>query len=207
VKTVNSLINTSVDDARITLEGHLRANPTGAGIHATAGEGASVMIHLEPCPFCGQEPEQRSSKYNPYARCATPDCAGGKLPLISLDVPEDIERWNRRGREQALAAHVEGLRDAAKRYYNATCGEPMVDIQSPIKSKIDEANAAIEALESAIKSAPTTSLARRDAEQRSEGIHQAVCVLESEFDPCHPIIERLEQIESELRRQAKEPQS
>ena len=70
------------------------------------------MTHLEPCPFCGHELEQRHRRYNPYARCATDHCMGGKLPLISLDVPGDIERWNRRGREQALAAHVERLHNA-----------------------------------------------------------------------------------------------
>lgn len=54
------------------------------------------MFDLKPCPFCGQELEQRHRRYNPYARCATDDCMSGKLPLISLDVPDDIERWNRR---------------------------------------------------------------------------------------------------------------
>lgn len=54
------------------------------------------MSELKPCPFCGNALEENRRRMNPYARCATPDCMGGKLPLISLDAPGDIERWNRR---------------------------------------------------------------------------------------------------------------
>lgn len=54
------------------------------------------MTDLKPCPFCGERLEEVRRKYNPFARCNTSDCMGGKLPLISLDVPADIERWNRR---------------------------------------------------------------------------------------------------------------
>lgn len=61
---------------------------------------------------------------------------------------------------------------------------------------------AADRLTRALNHTPDQYLARRDAEQRAEGIHRAVCVLECEFDPCHPIIERLEQMESEERRQA-----
>ncbi len=61
------------------------------------------MSQLKPCPFCGQPPEEQHRKYNPFARCITPDCLGGKLPLISLDLPSDIERWNRRALPEAMA--------------------------------------------------------------------------------------------------------
>jgi len=44
----------------------------------------------------------------------------------------------------------------------------------------------------------------RDASVVAEVLHRAICDLESEFDPCHPIIERLEELEQELRRQAEE---
>jgi len=44
----------------------------------------------------------------------------------------------------------------------------------------------------------------RDASVEAEVLHRAICDLESEFDPCHPIIERLEELEQELRRQAEE---
>lgn len=201
MKTVNSLINTSVDDARITLEGHLRANPTGAGIHATAGEGASVMIHLEPCPFCGQEPEQRNSKYNPYARCATPDCAGGKLPLISLDVPEDIERWNRRGREQALAAHVDGMERR---------GDQMaIELRDWLGSygPDDETERMLEVWEDAKSRRPETSLARLKAEWQAEALE----AMASRLWPVGLIGKGCERDAlllraSELRRQAEEAQ-
>ena len=34
----------------------------------------------------------------------------------------------------------------------------------------------------------------RDASVVAEVLHRAICDLESEFDPCHPIIERLEEM-------------
>jgi hypothetical protein len=44
----------------------------------------------------------------------------------------------------------------------------------------------------------------RKSSEVAEVLYQAICDLESEFDPCHPIIERLEELEQELRRQAEE---
>lgn len=102
---------------------------------------------------------------------------------------EDIDRI------AELEAHVERLSDAAKRYYNATCGEPMVNIESPLKRKIDEANAAMDALESAIKSAPATSLARHIAEKQAEAVERGM-KMETHID-------RLIYVK-ELRRQAEE---
>lgn len=52
---------------------------------------------LEPCPFCGVAPTVRWSKNNPRASCKTPECWGGKLPVLLLDVPEFVEAWNTRG--------------------------------------------------------------------------------------------------------------
>jgi len=34
----------------------------------------------------------------------------------------------------------------------------------------------------------------RDASVEAEVLHRAICDLESEFDPCHPILERLEEM-------------
>lgn len=51
---------------------------------------------------------------------------------------------------------------------------------------------------------PEISLARRDARMRADAMHEAICDLESEFDPCHPLIERLEAKEAEYRRQAED---
>lgn len=53
--------------------------------------------HLEPCPFCGLPLKEDWRKYNPHARCVTEGCKGKQLPLLNLDLPDDIERWNTRG--------------------------------------------------------------------------------------------------------------
>ena len=53
-------------------------------------------LYLMPCPFCGCELDARWNRPNPYARCLTVDCQGAKMPLLCLDVPEDIARWNSR---------------------------------------------------------------------------------------------------------------
>jgi hypothetical protein len=110
------------------------------------------MIHLEPCPFCGQELEQRHRRYNPYARCATDDCMGGKLPLISLDVPEDIERWNRRGREQALVALCEDAAAILERTANDT-----LDGRNMVRR---------------LRGATDTSIARLKAEWQAEALER-----------------------------------
>ncbi|GAA0420067.1 hypothetical protein GCM10008969_49310 [Pseudomonas veronii subsp. inensis] len=52
--------------------------------------------HLEPCPFCGQPLTVSQRKFNPHARCQTKNCKGAQLPLLNLDIPEDIDRWNTR---------------------------------------------------------------------------------------------------------------
>lgn len=51
---------------------------------------------LLPCPFCGGEPVKTLRKYNPFAKCVTPECISTKLPLIKLDHQPDIDEWNRR---------------------------------------------------------------------------------------------------------------
>lgn len=50
---------------------------------------------LLPCPFCGKMLRVRVSK-NPYGVCDTEDCYGGKMPIVNLNVPEDVAAWNRR---------------------------------------------------------------------------------------------------------------
>jgi len=51
---------------------------------------------LKSCPFCGKPLTVRWSKMNPKASCRTPECWGGKLPILPLDVPEFVEAWNTR---------------------------------------------------------------------------------------------------------------
>ena len=48
------------------------------------------------------------------------------------------------------------------------------------------------------------NLTRLKARWQTEALHEAMCVLESEFDPTHPIIERLEGLEQEMRCRAEE---
>ena len=51
---------------------------------------------LEPCPFCGKPLAVRWRKINPKASCRTPECWGGKLPVLQLDIPEYVAAWNTR---------------------------------------------------------------------------------------------------------------
>lgn len=64
-------------------------------------EALAVVASLEPCPFCGSAltPSLRGSKgifINPRANCKTVDCWGARLPVLSLDVPQDVAAWNKR---------------------------------------------------------------------------------------------------------------
>lgn len=56
---------------------------------------------LLPCPFCGEPPYRKDSKNNPWAACHTKDCQGSRMPVINLDEPHSIERWNTRAQPAA----------------------------------------------------------------------------------------------------------
>lgn len=114
---------------------------------------------------------------------------------------EDAEQ-----REQALAAHVE-LIDHPATVFIENAQEVIELLESAgdapnIVAVREDLTKAADELAKILNSAPTSSLAHLKAQWQAEGVHRAVCILESEFDPCHPIIERLEQIEAEERRQA-----
>ena len=51
---------------------------------------------LKPCPFCGCALDAQWDRPNPKARCRTDGCKGKQLPVLNLDVPEDIAAWNAR---------------------------------------------------------------------------------------------------------------
>jgi hypothetical protein len=64
---------------------------------------------LKPCPFCNQPLTVRKSGANPRAKCNTEGCFGAKLPVVNLDVPEDVAAWNtRRASAVAEAAGEKG---------------------------------------------------------------------------------------------------
>ena len=54
---------------------------------------------LKPCPFCGEPLNVRWRKVNPKASCVTPECWGGKLPALQLDISEFVDAWNKRPSE------------------------------------------------------------------------------------------------------------
>lgn len=64
-------------------------------------EALAIAASLKGCPFCGK-PITTSIRgagdkaLNPKASCKTEGCYGSKLPVLCLDVPEDIEAWQRR---------------------------------------------------------------------------------------------------------------
>lgn len=57
---------------------------------------AAHDVFLRPCPFCGKALEVSARRYNPHARCLTEHCKGAQLPLLNIELPEDVERWNTR---------------------------------------------------------------------------------------------------------------
>lgn len=67
----------------------------------TKVEAEAIATSLLPCPFCGVSPTAsiRGSgevATNPKAACKTEGCMGSKLPVICLDVPEQVNAWNTR---------------------------------------------------------------------------------------------------------------
>lgn len=64
--------------------------------HAELKRKGVTPQYLAPCPFCGQQLFARWHRANPSAKCVTPDCYGGKMPCLLLDVQEYIDAWNTR---------------------------------------------------------------------------------------------------------------
>ena len=115
---------------------------------------------------------------------------------------------------EALAAHVERWKQWLGQDAEDDVGDWMdegwsIANEAPATSLARMKDERAQAIQKAVHQArmewakeDKAELDRLKAEQRAEGIHRAICELESEIDPCHPIIERLEQIEGEERRQA-----
>lgn len=67
----------------------------------TKTEAQEIADSLRPCPFCGTKPTalirgNGEKAPNPKARCLTEDCMGARLPVICLDIPSDVDAWNKR---------------------------------------------------------------------------------------------------------------
>lgn len=66
-------------------------------------EAIQIANNLAPCPFCGSPLHFNAERFrekgvvpNPSARCHTEGCFGTSLPVVSLDIPEQVAAWNRR---------------------------------------------------------------------------------------------------------------
>lgn len=64
-------------------------------------EAQAIFETLKGCPFCRKAltPHIRGAgdkALNPYASCKTDGCYGNKMPVLSLDVPADVEAWQQR---------------------------------------------------------------------------------------------------------------
>jgi hypothetical protein len=64
---------------------------------------STEQTKLEPCPFCGK-PLTAKRWLKPFAQCQTEGCFGRKIPVVSLDVPSDVEAWNTRASTASTAA-------------------------------------------------------------------------------------------------------
>lgn len=75
--------------------------PAQRTIDMLRAEAQAAADSLKACPFCGAKPVAKirgrgPQAVNPTARCATTDCMASKLPVICLDVPDQVNAWNTR---------------------------------------------------------------------------------------------------------------
>lgn len=77
---------------------------------------------LKPCPFCGSPLFEKRRRFNPYACCRTQGCKGGQLPLLNLDMPEDVAAWNTRPESvtNERAAFMRDFKLYGRVYYDET---------------------------------------------------------------------------------------
>lgn len=81
-------------------------------------EAYAIHASLPPCPFCGNQLTANirgggDNAPNPKASCKTADCYGGRLPVLCLDIPEDVEAWGQRAAHAALSAQPDPAPAAA----------------------------------------------------------------------------------------------
>ncbi|MCR6734486.1 MAG: hypothetical protein NVV83_10560 [Afipia sp.] len=113
---------------------------------------------LKPCPFCDKPLYVKRGKINPYARCATENCFGAKMPVVSLDVPADVEAWNTRtptnespAPQATKKTYIKPLRaiveideryaDQIRDLLNVPAPQPPVEgLREALRAKINEVN-------------------------------------------------------------------
>ena len=71
-----------------------RRTDTPEEVTSTDELGQPPMLLL--CPFCGKPPRIVWRRTNPRGGCETSGCLGSRLPVLSLDMPDDVTAWNTR---------------------------------------------------------------------------------------------------------------
>lgn len=89
-----------------------RSRPTKRWSRVKKVDALRIAAALLPCPFCGAKPVETirgagDTAPNPKARCITDGCAGSNLPVICLDVPENVSAWNQRAPQPAQWQPIE----------------------------------------------------------------------------------------------------
>lgn len=70
------------------------------------------MDELKKCPFCGGTPRMEHEGDWWFVQCVTPECA--TTGTCDLGESGAVESWNTRPTEDAQAAEIERLREAAR---------------------------------------------------------------------------------------------
>lgn len=137
---------------------------------------------LLPCPFCGNALEVSKRRYNPHARCVTANCKGAQLPLLNIDQPDDVARWNTRPaqteqQQQQPVAVPESwwqlIHDTLRNYRMGTLddgfgdGYPLIDAMTadgqPVSGGIQECTYLADEIWNALRVAPIAQTAPQPA--------------------------------------------
>lgn len=75
--------------------------PSRQELEMLKSDAYAVVESLKACPFCGEKLTASvrgagDHAPNPKASCKTQGCYGTRLPVLCLDIPEDVAAFNRR---------------------------------------------------------------------------------------------------------------